>query len=170
MKGVEGMFFNKRKKNKEIIIHSPLKGELITLEEVPDPVFSEKMMGEGVAFIPSDGEVFSPIMGEVTQVFPTQHAIGIVNEDGIEVLIHLGLDTVELKGEGFKIEVKVGDNLEVDDRIGSFSLPFIEKSGKKTTSVLVFPNYAEKLEEQTILTKGNVEPGTKIMKLRLKSN
>ena len=162
------MFFKKRKRKKEIMIHSPLKGELIPLEEVPDPVFSQKMMGEGVGFIPSDGEVFPPVNGEVAQVFPTQHAIGMKIEGDLEVLLHLGLETVELKGEGFTIDVEVGDKLKVHDRISSFDLSLIEEKGKKTTTVLVFTNAAEKLEEQTILKKGEIDSGTEILELRLK--
>lgn len=162
------MFFNRQKRKKEIMIHSPLKGELISLEEVSDPVFSQKMMGEGVGLIPTSGEVFSPVDGEVTQVFPTKHAIGMVTEKGIEVLLHLGLDTVELNGEGFNIEVEVGNKLKINDRIGAFSLPFIEEKGKKTTSVLVFPNFTEQVEKQIIMKKGDVNPGAEVIELRLK--
>lgn len=164
------MFFKKRKQKKELIVHSPLKGELIPLEEVPDPVFSQKMMGEGVGFIPNDGEIFSPVDGKVTQVFPTKHAIGIMTEGDVEVLLHLGLETVDLKGEGFTIEVEAGDQLKVNDRIGAFDLSFIEEKGKSKTSVLVFPNFAEKVEEQTILNKGDVDPGTEVIGLRLLQN
>ncbi|GAB2571170.1 PTS sugar transporter subunit IIA [Gracilibacillus alcaliphilus] len=162
------MFFKKRKKNNEITINSPLNGELISLEEVPDPVFSQKMMGEGVGFIPTTGEVFSPVAGEITQVFPTQHAIGIITDEGVEVLLHLGLGTVELKGEGFNIEVSEGDKLNVNDKIGDFDLSFIEEKGKKTTTVLVFTNFADKVEEQTVLHQGKVESGQEIVELKLK--
>lgn len=167
-KEIVKMFFKRKKEKKETIIHSPLKGELISLGEVPDPVFSQKMMGEGVGFIPSDGEIFSPVDGKVTQVFPTQHAIGIMTEEGLDVLLHLGLETVELKGEGFNIDVKVGDKLKVNDRIGSFNLSYVEEQGKKTTTVLVFPNSGEKLEGQTIMKKGEVDPGTEILDVQLK--
>ncbi len=89
------------KKNKEIELISPMTGDIIPLEEVPDPVFSEKMMGDGIAIEPSEGKVLSPIDGKIATIFPTNHAIGLVNKEGLEILIHIGIDTVELKGEGF---------------------------------------------------------------------
>jgi len=168
VKGSEVMFFKKRKKdNKAITAHSPLNGEVIELDNVPDPVFSQKMMGEGIGFIPKNGEVFSPVNGKITQIFPTQHAIGMLTEEGVELLIHLGLETVELKGEGFHIEVNVGDELQINDRIGTFDLEFIEEKGKKTISVLVFPNMEEKLDINVLKT-GEVNAGTGILELRLK--
>ncbi|WP_066187886.1 MULTISPECIES: PTS sugar transporter subunit IIA [Gracilibacillus] len=162
------MFFNKKKKKKELTIYSPLNGELIPLEEVPDPVFSQKMMGEGVGFIPTSGEVFSPIAGEVAQVFPTKHAVGLITDEGVEVLLHLGLETVELKGEGFHIEVSEGDRLQVNDKIGDFDLALIEEKGKKTTTVLAFTNFVDKIEEQAVAQKGKIERGKEIIELKLK--
>ncbi|MGZ4159301.1 MAG: PTS sugar transporter subunit IIA [Neobacillus sp.] len=162
------MFFKKSKKEKNIFIHSPLKGEVIPLESVPDPVFSQKMMGEGLAFIPTNGEVFSPVNGKVTQVFPTKHAIGIVTEDGLEMLLHLGLETVELKGEGFNININAGDIVNVNDHIGTFDLSYIEEKGKEIISVLVFPNFEEKISEMILLKSDEVESGTEIAQLIFK--
>ncbi|WP_084362153.1 PTS sugar transporter subunit IIA [Robertmurraya korlensis] len=162
------MFFKKSKREKNIFIHSPLKCEVIPLESVPDPVFSQKMMGEGLAFIPTRGEVFSPINGKVTQVFPTKHAIGMVTEDGLEMLLHLGLETVELKGDGFNININAGDIVSVNDHIGTFDLSYIEEKGKEIISVLVFPNFEEKIAEMIPIKPDEVESGTRIAQLILK--
>lgn len=161
------MFFKKRKKSKSISICSPLNGKVIPLEDVPDPVFSQKMMGDGIAFIPSNGEITSPVKGKVTQVFPTQHAIGMLTEEGVELLIHLGLETVALKGEGFNIEVEVGDELGANDRIGTFDLSFIEEKGKDTTTILVFTNFSDVVKKMTVIEKGNVVVGTEVLELEL---
>lgn len=168
LKECENVLFKRRKKNKGITIYSPLKGKVMSLENVPDPVFSQKMMGEGVGFVPTNGEVFSPVNGKVTQIFPTQHAIGMLTEAGVELLIHLGLDTVKLNGEGFHIEVDVGDELHINDRVGSFDLPFVKGEGKETISVLAFPNFGEKLQDMAMLKTGEVDVGTEILELQLK--
>ncbi|QCJ44680.1 PTS glucose transporter subunit IIA [Bacillus sp. S3] len=159
------MLFKKNKKSENIAIQSPLNAEVIKLESVPDPVFSQKMMGEGIGFIPTNGEIYSPISGKVTQVFPTKHAIGLMTEDGVELLLHLGLETVELNGEGFDILIESGDRVQAQDRIGSFDLTFIEEKGKEIISVLVFPNLKEKGKELTLSKTGEVKVGTEIANL-----
>src|SRR5699024_3774093 len=97
--------FKKKETPKEEQIIAPLSGKVKQLEEVPDPTFSEKMMGEGIAIEPDEGLVVAPFDGEIIQVFPTKHAIGIQGESGLEILIHIGLETVSLKGEGFEVFV-----------------------------------------------------------------
>jgi sugar PTS system EIIA component len=159
------MLFKKHKRSKDIMIQSPLNGEVIELASVPDPVFSQKMMGEGIGFIPTNGEIFSPISGTVTQVFPTKHAIGLITEDGVELLLHLGLETVELKGKGFDITVEADDKVQAQERIGSFDLSYIEEKGKEIISVLVFPNLQEKGKKLTLSTTGEVKAGTEIASL-----
>lgn len=162
------MFFKKSKKEKKITVYSPLNGEVISLGNVPDPVFSQKMMGDGFAFNPVNGEIVSPINGKVTQVFPTQHAIGIEAENGLEALLHLGLDTVELKGEGFAINVKAGDVLKANDPIGTFDLSYIKEKGKEVITVLVFPNFDEKIAEVVPSAVTEVTTGTEIAELTFK--
>lgn len=162
------MFFKKKKKETKLKISSPLNGEVILLESVPDPVFSQKMMGEGIGFIPANGKIFSPVNGTVTQVFPTKHAIGMLTEEGVELLLHLGLETVELNGEGFNIEVEAGDTVHVNDCLGEFDLSFIEDKGKEIISVLVFPNSEEKIQKMGILNEGEVNAGKEVLKLYLK--
>lgn len=104
--------FNK-KHYKEIL--SPMTGSIIPLEEVPDPAFSEKMLGNGCAIILNSGEILSPIDGKITVAFKTGHAFGIVDEDGDEILIHIGIDTVEMEGDGFNPMVEVGDFVKKGD-------------------------------------------------------
>lgn len=161
------MLFKKYKKLEELTIQSPLNGEVIELESVPDPVFSQKMLGEGIGFIPTNGEIYSPISGTITQVFPTKHAIGLMTEDGLEFLLHIGLETVELNGEGFEIDVVSGTKVLAGDKIGLFNLSFIEEKGKEIVSVLVFPNLGDKGKKFTLLKTGEVKAGNEIAKLHL---
>src|SRR5699024_6172205 len=95
------MFKNLFKKNQGAQLHAPVSGKVVPLEEVPDHVFSEKMMGEGIAVHPSEGTIVAPFDGEIVQIPETKHAVGLKDKDGNEVLIHIGLETVGLKGEGF---------------------------------------------------------------------
>jgi PTS system D-glucosamine-specific IIC component len=90
----------------------PIEGEVISITETPDQVFSSKMVGDGLAIIPKDNIVYSPVNGTIAQLFPTKHAIGIIDENGIELLIHVGIDTVELKGQGFEAFVEKGDTVK----------------------------------------------------------
>lgn len=163
------MFFKKLKKAKSLEIFSPLNGELIPIENVPDPVFSEKMMGDGFGFEPENGTIVSPVTGKVTQVFPTKHAIGFLAE-GVEILLHLGLETVGLNGEGFDIHVAEGQKVKAGETIGNFDLDFIKEKGKKTTTALVFTNGQETVNEITSVSGTNrkVQAGDKVATVSLK--
>ena len=108
------MGFFSRKKTKAISAFA--NGKVVAIEDVPDEVFATKMMGDGIAIIPSLGEIYSPVDGQVKMVMDnTKHAIGIEMEDGVEILIHVGLDTVNLNGNGFDVHVQVGDTLHKGD-------------------------------------------------------
>ena len=98
---------------KEEVIYSPVDGELMDMTDVPDPVFSQKMMGDGVAVKPKNGTIVSPVDGEIIQLFHTKHAIGIRTLSGLELLIHIGLETVGLNGEGFEAHIKEGDKVTI---------------------------------------------------------
>ena len=115
-KGVLLMFAKFMKKNK-VQVFSPLNGQVIPLEQVPDPVFSQKMMGEGVAIMPTGGDIVAPIDGTVVLISKTKHAIGIRTKDDTEVLIHVGLETVTLKGEGFTVFVNEGDVVSIGQKL-----------------------------------------------------
>ena len=109
--------FGKKPKQGEDEILSIAKGRMFPLEEVKDEVFSKKMMGEGVAFELGEDQVCAPATGELTALFPTGHAFGIRRKDGVELLVHIGIDTVELNGEGFTIQAKQGDKVTAGDPI-----------------------------------------------------
>lgn len=104
-------------KNKKIKIVAPVNGKVVDIENVPDPVFNEKMMGDGIAVQYSFGDVYAPISGEIITDVPSGHAFGIKHEQGLEILVHVGLETVYLQGEGFKMQKKVGDSVEAGDKI-----------------------------------------------------
>jgi glucose-specific phosphotransferase system IIA component len=118
----------------------PIDGEIIPVTEVEDPVFSEKMMGDGFAIIPASGSVVSPVDGEIMNVFPTKHAIGIKSKQGFEILIHVGLDTVNLKGEGFTVLVQEGEKVTKGKEILRFDLEFIKKSAPSAVTPVIFTN------------------------------
>ena len=101
------LFGKAKEVDKNIKIYAPLTGEYVKIEDIPDPVFAQKMMGEGFGINPTEGEVVSPIEGKVDNVFPTKHAVGLKAENGLELLVHIGLDTVQLDGKGLKYLLKV---------------------------------------------------------------
>ena len=125
---------------KAIVIASPLNGKVIPLEEVADGVFSEKMVGDGFAVEPTDNQVYAPADCEVTTVFGTKHAIGLTTPEGCELLIHLGIDTVQLNGAPFTINIKEGDTLKKGDLIGSFDEQAILDAGYRTVTPVVVTN------------------------------
>ena len=119
-------------------VYAPLNGQAVALEQVPDEVFSEKVLGDGLGIIPSDGKVYSPVNGEISSVAETLHAYGFASDDGLEILVHVGLDTVALKGEGFKSYVNEGDRVRVGDLVAEVDLELLKKKGiNPITPVLV---------------------------------
>lgn len=138
-------FFSKLFSSKEPIDHNVtlmahMTGNYVPLKEVPDPVFSEEMMGEGFAIEPTLGEVYSPVAGEIVQVFPTKHAVGIRTKNGLEILIHIGLETVALNGEGFETHVTAGDKIEVGQKLVTFDLPFVQQKAKSIITPCIITN------------------------------
>ncbi|GJF59722.1 glucose-specific PTS transporter subunit IIBC [Staphylococcus argenteus] len=119
------------------IVHAPLTGEVTPLSEVPDQVFSEKMMGDGIAIKPSQGEVRAPFNGKVQMIFPTKHAIGLVSDSGLELLIHIGLDTVKLNGEGFTLHVEEGQEVKQGDLLINFDLDYIRNNAKSDITPII---------------------------------
>ena len=124
-------------KSKELKIVSPVSGEAVALESVNDEVFSQKMVGDGLAVIPADGTFGAPLDGVVGKLFSTQHAYIIRHKSGVEVMVHIGLDTVALKGEGFEALVREGDEVKVGDTIIRVDLNLIESLGKETVTPVI---------------------------------
>ncbi|HEI7785301.1 TPA: PTS transporter subunit IIABC [Staphylococcus aureus] len=119
------------------IVHAPLTGEVTPLSEVPDQVCSEKMMGDGIAIKPSQGEVRAPFNGKIQMIFPTKHAIGLVSDSGLELLIHIGLDTVKLNGEGFTLHVEEGQEVKQGDLLINFDLDYIRNHAKSDITPII---------------------------------
>ncbi|RLL41134.1 PTS glucose transporter subunit IICBA [Oceanobacillus piezotolerans] len=148
------------KKDEDIV--APMNGEIIPITEVPDEVFAGKMMGDGFAIKPSDGVVVAPVNGKIINIFPTKHAIGIMSEGGKEILIHVGLDTVNLKGEGFEMLIEEGAIVEAGQPLLKADLDYIEKHAKSTVTPVVFTNLTDG-QEISLKKNGQVEIGDKIM-------
>jgi PTS system D-glucosamine-specific IIC component len=122
---------------------APLKGEIKPITEVPDQVFAGKMMGDGFAIVPAEGMVVSPVNGKIVNLFPTKHAIGILSDGGREILIHVGIDTVNLKGQGFETLVSENDHVELGQPLLKIDLDYIKEHATSTITPIVFTNLAE---------------------------
>jgi PTS system, glucose subfamily, IIA component len=119
---------------------APIDGTLIKIEDVSDEVFSTKVMGDGFAVKPNSDTVVSPIAGEITNIFPTKHAISITSNNGLEILLHLGIDTVELNGEPFDVLVQQGQKVSAGDELVKMDRNMIKEKGKDDMVILVVPN------------------------------
>ena len=132
-----------KRSRKSFMLYSPLNGEIVPLREVKDEVFSSGMLGDGIAIEPTDGKLVSPCAGTVGHIFDTQHAMNIVSDFGCEILLHMGLDTVKLKGKGFDIKVKEGERVNKGDILCVFDPEIIKGAGLKTTTPMVITNSNE---------------------------
>ena len=146
------------------VVYTPIKGKAIPLSEVKDEVFSSGMLGEGAAIEPSEGKAVSPVNGTVEAVFDTKHAIGLKAEDGTEVLIHIGLDTVKLNGKYYDVKVKAGDSVKVGDLLVTFDIPAIKKEGYPVTTPVIISNTADYSEIKKSAS-GTVEKGDALIVL-----
>ena len=138
-------------------ILAPLSGQVIPLDQVPDEVFSQKILGDGIAVIPSGGKICAPVDGEIASVADTLHAYGFTSQDGLEILVHVGLDSVKLKGQGFKSLVQVGDKVKAGQVVAEVDLQFLESQGVPTITPVLICEGAEDLPMHT--AAGNVEAG-----------
>lgn len=130
------MFF-KKKKMKMV---APVTGKAVAITEVEDPVFKEKVLGDGVAILPEEDDFYAPCSGKIVQIAHTYHAICIESDDGVELLIHLGMDTVELEGEGFTCYVKTGDHVNAGDKLITMDRSFVQEKGYKTDTPCIITN------------------------------
>ena len=157
-------FLKKKKEDKGIILVSPIKGEVVNITEVPDPTFAEKMLGDGIAIIPSEGEVVSPVDGTISMVFDTKHAVSITSKEGVEILIHVGLDTVTLGGNGFEAFVKSGDEVKVGDKLLSVDLDAIKEAGLNIITPVVICNTDEYASVEAVKL-GDIARGDEVIKI-----
>lgn len=160
--------FGKKEKSLDEVIYSPLNGKVVELETVPDPTFSQKMMGDGIAIEPTDGKVVSPVNGKVIQFFHTKHAIGIESESGLEILIHVGLETVGMGGEGFEGHVKEGDKIKVGDPLITVDLDLVKEKASSTITPVIITN-PDVLETVDKKYSDGATNETEIMSTKVKS-
>lgn len=119
------------------IVYSPVNGKVIALESLDDGMFSEKILGDGIAIVPSDGNFIAPVSGTLESAFPTGHAYGIKTDSGLEVLIHIGLDTVSLNGKGFRPQVQQGEKVKAGDKLAEVDLDVIKEAGYPTETMII---------------------------------
>lgn len=134
------MFF-KKKENEKFIIYSPLNGKVINIKEVKDPAFNEEILGRGVAIVPTDGTLYAPCDGKISNLIETSHAVGLTTDFGAEVLMHIGFDTVKLKGKYFKAYVNEGDKVKKGDKLIEFDIEKIKDNAFDITTPIVICNY-----------------------------
>ncbi|WP_392552474.1 PTS glucose transporter subunit IIA [Orbus wheelerorum] len=148
-----------------IEILAPISGDIVKIEDVPDVVFAEKIVGDGVAIKPTGNKIVAPLSGKIGKIFETNHAFAIESDDGIELFVHFGIDTVELKGEGFKRIAEEGQQVKAGDPIIEFDLAFLEGKAKSILTPVVISNM-DSIHE-LIKLSGPVEEGkTPIMKVK----
>lgn len=144
----------------KVMMHSPVKGKIVDISEVPDPVFAEKMMGEGVAILPESDTICSPVKGRVLQVFETKHAVALKSDEDLEIIIHIGLETVNLKGEGFQVLVKEGDEINIGTELVKIDLQFLEDKGINPITPIIVVNHENKVITKSL---GDKNLGDSIM-------
>ncbi|MFB5678406.1 PTS glucose transporter subunit IIA [Paenibacillus terreus] len=132
-------FFKKDKKIKELAIMAPITGQAVSLEQVPDPAFAGKMMGEGAAIEPAEGKMYAPFDGKVAQLIKSKHAVILEHESGAQVLIHVGIDTVSLKGSAFSPAVQTGDKVKQGQLIMEFDMDMIREAGLPVITPVIVP-------------------------------
>ena len=147
-------------------IQTVADGDVINLADVKDPVFSQKMMGDGFAVEPEEGKIYAPVAGTVTSIFPTKHALGLLTENGLEVLVHIGLDTVSLEGKPFEVHVTEGQKVAAGDLLVTADLAAIKEAGRETSTVVVFTNAAA-IKSVKVEQVGKAALGTVIAKVEL---
>lgn len=157
--------FLKKKGNDGIVIAAPMKGKAVDLKMVNDPTFSEGLLGKGIAIIPSEGKVYAPVDGEIGLVFDTRHAVSLTADEGMEVLIHVGLDTVNLKGEGYEAHVSAGDKVKKGDLLLSVDLDKIKEAGYDTITPVIICN-TDDYADVIAVADGDVVEGDAVLNIK----
>ena len=158
------MFGFAKKKEKSLVLHSPCNGKVIPITEVPDSTFAEKILGDGFAVIPKEGRIYAPVDGEITMLFDTLHALSLRSIEGTEILIHIGLDTVQLHGEAFTPYVKAGDKVKQGELLMEVDLEKIMAAGfSPITSVLICNT--DDFQEIRLQKEGEVTRQDEVLKM-----
>lgn len=147
----------------KVILQSPLTGQARELSTAVDPVFAQGVMGQGVLIDPTEGELVAPVDGIVSVLFPTKHAIGLVSKDGVEILMHIGMDTVNLDGKGFEAHVKQGDHVKVGDKLISFDISAIKEAGYPVETPVIVTNQDTYLPTEMVSLPTDIERGSELM-------
>jgi PTS system glucose-specific IIA component len=158
--------FKKNKEDKSIALKSPVVGRCFDISEIPDEVFSSKMLGNGIGFESTEGVLYAPVDGEILQVFPTKHALILKSKEGIEILLHIGIDTVNMKGEGFETYVEKAQQVKAGDKLVSFDNDLIKAKAKSNLSVLVVTD--NELIESVEFNLGTVDKNNEVIIIKLK--
>ena len=148
-----------------VVFACPLKGKVDSITTAPDPAFSEKMMGDGIVIVPTDNVVYAPMDCEIAFVFPSKHAIGLVTDSGLEALIHVGIDTVKLEGQGFNVFVNDGDKVKRGDKLMEFDLEYIRNNAADIATPFIITNLPDN-QSIHILKTGDVEVNTEVMEVK----
>ncbi len=135
--------FDFMKGKKDITLAAPVKGECIPISEVADPTFAEEILGKGIAIKPSEGKFYAPADGTISTLFPTGHAVGMTTPDGVEILVHVGLDTVQLKGQFFNVAVKADQQVKKGDLLLEADIEEISKAGYDTVTPMIICNTSD---------------------------
>lgn len=157
---------NKKEDNNVVEVKSPFVGTCFNVDKIPDEVFASNMMGEGIGFSSKDGILYSPLDGEIIQVFPTKHAVVMKSAEGLEILLHIGIDTVGMKGEGFEAFVNSGDKVKAGDKLISFDLNLINEKAKSDLSPMVITN--KEVVEDIEFNYGDADTSSVIAKIKIK--
>lgn len=137
------LFGSKENKSVEVDIYAPISGEIVNIEDVPDVVFSEKIVGDGVAVRPIGNKIVAPVDGVIGKIFETNHAFSMESKEGVELFVHFGIDTVELKGEGFTRIAQEGQSVKRGDTVIEFDLALLESKAKSVLTPIVISNMPE---------------------------
>lgn len=147
-----------------IVLVSPVQGEAVSIKKVSDPTFGEEILGKGIAIIPSVGKVFAPADGTIEIMFDTKHAVSMTTDDGVEILIHIGLDTVSLKGQHFTSHVRAGKKVNAGDLLVEFDVDAIKKAGFDVITPIVICNTSD-YSDIKAFESSSVAVGDKILEI-----
>ena len=161
------MFNMFKKKDKKQMLGAPAAGKAVSIKEVNDPTFAEEILGKGVAVIPSEGKIYAPADGEIGMVFDTLHAVSLTTDYGAEVLIHVGLDTVQMKGDGFEGHVKAGDKVKKGDLLLTVDLEKVKAAGYDIITPMLICNTAD-YESVEAMAGRDVNAGDDILSIEVK--